>query len=88
MKKHVRQGDVESARLKEKTVSFRLKGDAAHYRVENPLAPDFKEKLLLSGVRVEDETGRDPLSYGMDMTAIGRPTPKSLKRVGLMILGC
>jgi len=64
---HVRQGDVESARLKEKTVSFRLKGDAAHYRVENPLAPDFKEKLLLSGVRVEDETGRDPLSYGMDM---------------------
>lgn len=52
---HLEQGNVEQVTIGENRITYILEGDDTKYSTVNPGADDFKEKLLLNDVEVDDE---------------------------------
>ena len=61
----VEKGDVISARIDDKEVTFSLEGEQKEYSTDNPDMDTFKEFLLLNGVEVQTEEGADELLVGI-----------------------
>ncbi|MDD4012153.1 MAG: AAA family ATPase [Sphaerochaetaceae bacterium] len=61
------EGKISSVSIKKDSLVFSLSGDGLLYRTANPGSSDLKERLLLSGVKVEDSSEEDMLGYVMDM---------------------
>ncbi len=55
----LKSGDVVSATIEPQRVVFRQNNASGEYFTDNPGSADFKEKLLLSGVTIEDDFNSD-----------------------------
>ena len=64
----VENQEIESAVIDADKVEFTKYGEATIYYTDNPECEGFKEKLLLAGVQVDNQTSEeDPLIYVLDV---------------------
>ena len=59
--KQLDEGKVENVTLKPDSIEFKLKENEVIYRTDNPGYDQFKEKLLLAGVNVLDESVQEDI---------------------------
>ena len=58
---------VESVEITENKINIKNKNDEVIYCTDNPETPDFKEYLLLNGIKIENSFGTGDVVYIMDV---------------------
>lgn len=63
----VEEGSIESVLIEDQDVKFKIKNEGQEYYTENPEYEGFKEKLLLNGIKIEENSGEETLTFIFDL---------------------
>ena len=64
-------GTISTALIEDKNVKFTIKEDNKKYYTDNPKYEGFKEKLLLTGVAVEENSNEENITFVFDILFYG-----------------
>ena len=59
--------NIETVIIEDNSIQFTKKNDTNNYYTDNPNVDDFKEKLLLSGVRVDTNSNQEKIAFVFDI---------------------
>ena len=63
----IENGNIESVLIEDESIKFKIKNDIKEYYTENPDYEGFKEKLLLNGIEVEENSSEENIAFVFDL---------------------